>query len=56
MLKSDTEYFTDALNTWCKKHRVDATLPLSANNLSQILLDAQALKLADKAKLESANG
>lgn len=46
----DTEFFRQALAAYVKAHRIDAKMPLCAEVLSQILMDAQALK--DKARKE----
>jgi hypothetical protein len=51
-MKSDTEYFTMAVEAWRKKYRFASQTPLSMDALSQVLRDAQALKDADRKRIE----
>lgn len=43
----DTKYFQQALAAYCKVHRLDSTMPLSARLLSELLTEAQLLKQID---------
>ena len=43
----DTKYFQQALAAYCKAHRLDSTMPMSARLLSELLQEAQRLKQAD---------
>lgn len=52
-MKTDTEYFQIALDAYCKAHRLDAMMPLTPVILSQLLRSAQALKDADKKRIET---
>lgn len=54
-MKTDTEYFHLAVDSWCKRNRFNAGLPCTPSWLSEILRDAQALKDADSKKLETDN-
>ena len=51
-MKTDTEYFHLALDAWCKAHVIGRDMPITASQLSEILRNAQALKVADRNRLE----
>lgn len=53
-MKTDTEYFGIAVDNWCRKNAWGKDLPCTPSWFSQMLRDAQALKDADKKRLESA--
>jgi hypothetical protein len=52
-MKTDNEYFHIAVATWCTKHKWEKDLPVTPSWFSEMLRDAQALKTADRAKLET---
>lgn len=54
-MKTDTEYFHIAVDTWVRKNRFNAGLPCTPSWFSEMLRDAQALKDADRKKLETDN-
>jgi len=49
----DTKYFQQALAEYCKAHRYDSKMPLTAALLSELLQRAQALKDADRAAVDA---
>jgi hypothetical protein len=53
MPKTDTQYFQEAMAAWCAKNKYSANLPLTPSVLSTVLLDAQRLKDADKARIDN---
>lgn len=52
-MKTDTEYFRLAVESWCKKHKWERDLPVTPSWFSQMLTDAQALKQADKDRISA---
>jgi hypothetical protein len=52
-MKTDTEYFHLAVDAWIKKNRYSANLPTTPSWFSEMMRDAQALKDADRKKLEA---
>ena len=52
-MKSDTQYFHEAIATWCAKNKYSANLPTTPAWFSQMLRDANELKLADKARIDA---
>jgi hypothetical protein len=54
-MKTDTQYFGIAVETWCLKHKWERDLPVTPSWFSQMLRDAQALKDADRKRLETDN-
>lgn len=52
-MKTDTEYFHLAVDTWCKRNRFNAGLPCTPSWFSEMLRDAQTLKDADRKRLET---
>lgn len=52
-MKTDTEYFHIAVDTWCKKNKWARDLPVTPSWFSEMLRDAQYLKSADRSKLET---
>jgi hypothetical protein len=53
LMKTDTEYFHDAVNQWTAANRSRSNMPFTAAQLSEILTLAQKLKAADAAKLDT---
>lgn len=52
-MKSDTQYFHDAVAKWTKANKYAANLPVTPNWFSEMLRDAQAMKDADKARIDA---
>lgn len=52
-MKTDTEYFHLAVDAWCKAHKWEKDLPVTPGWFSVMLRDAQALKDADRKRLET---
>lgn len=52
-MKTDTQYFHDAVEAWNKKNKYSANLPCTPGWLSEMLRNAQALKDADKARIDA---
>jgi hypothetical protein len=53
-MKTDTEYFHMAVDAWCKANKWSKDLPVTPSWFSDMLNNANKLKLADKARIEQA--
>lgn len=53
-MKTDTEYFALAVAQYCKGHAIGKDMPLTMSQLSEVLIAAQALKDADRKRIEDA--